>query len=66
MSDNKDSIGPRNAPPQAPAGPDLAARARKTYKSPSLVRWGTLSELTEANGGQGRKDGGRKPYRKTR
>lgn len=42
------------------------AGSKKPYKTPSIVRWGTLLEMTQANGGTGRPDGGRKPYRRTR
>lgn len=56
------TAGPRNAAPQTSAVP----RARKTYKPPTLARWGTLLEMTRATGNQGNKDGGRRPYQRTR
>ncbi|CAN5738081.1 hypothetical protein BH11PSE3_BH11PSE3_25070 [soil metagenome] len=41
-------------------------KPKKPYRSPTLLRWGTLAEMTGAVGSRGNKDGGRKPYRRTR
>jgi hypothetical protein len=54
--------------PGAPAAAPAAATAhpKKVYRRPGIVRWGTLLEMTKANGDSGKPDGGRRPYRRTR
>jgi hypothetical protein len=61
-SNQRIAVGVRNDAPRPAAAPG----ARKSYMPPTLVRWGSLLEMTQANGNQGNKDGGRKPYQRTR
>ncbi|MBN9488247.1 MAG: lasso RiPP family leader peptide-containing protein [Alphaproteobacteria bacterium] len=42
------------------------ATAKKPYEAPVLNDWGTLEELTLANGNKGKSDGGRPPHSRTR
>ena len=42
------------------------AAAKKPYEAPVLSDWGTLEELTLANGNSGKNDGGRPPHSRTR
>ena len=44
--------------PQQPDKGESDAEARKPYEAPTLVRWGTLHELTQAVGNSGSSDGG--------
>lgn len=39
---------------------------KRPYSPPVLQDWGTLEDLTQANGNSGKSDGGRPPYRRTR
>ena len=45
----------------APANPK-----KKPYTAPTLVRWGTLQDITQTTGWRGAGDGGKGFYRKTR
>lgn len=42
----------------APAAPPAAARARKPYRTPRMIRYGRLAELTEFGGSQLTDSGG--------
>ena len=47
--------------------PSDSSPAKKTYTAPTLVRWGTLRDLTQAVGNSGADDNGmRAGQRKTR
>ena len=59
-SDRPHPGAPAESPTPAPA------RAKKPYRLPGIVRWGTLQEMTRAVGDAGSPDGGRRPYRRTR
>lgn len=56
----------RNDANPAPPRPDQDAKgaeAKKPYEAPTLVRWGTLHELTQSVGSMGASDGGHKGNR---
>lgn len=40
--------------------------AKKPYEAPVLKDWGTLADITLTNGNNGKADGGRPPFSKTR
>ena len=44
---------------------DRAEEAKKAYEAPTLVRWGTLREITQAVGNKGASDGGSKSQKRT-
>jgi hypothetical protein len=44
---------------------DRADVAKKPYKTPALVRWGTLRDITRAVGNRGASDGGHKSQKRT-
>lgn len=44
--------------------PQPSSEVKKPYQAPTLVRWGTLRELTEAVGNRGGRDGGKQKNRK--
>jgi len=52
---DKDSAAPAANPP-----------AKKPYDAPTLVKWGTLRDMTQAGGLHGRKDGARGHLHRTR
>lgn len=51
---------------EAAAPAAATARPKKVYRRPGIVRWGNLLEMTQATGTQGNRDGGRRPYQRTR
>lgn len=55
-------------PPLPPSGREGASSGtgKKPYLPPKLNCWGTLQEITRANGFDGARDGGRGAYRRTR
>jgi hypothetical protein len=40
--------------------PAESSQARAAYAAPTLMRWGTLRDMTQAVGNSGRSDGGKK------
>lgn len=52
-------------PTDEPDAPDTTSR-KQPYRTPVVVTWGTLKEITQAAGNHGHSDGGRPPRMKTR
>ena len=44
----------------------LQVLKKRPYKPPVLQEWGNFEDLTQANGNNGKADGGRPPFSKTR
>ncbi|HEY6983716.1 lasso RiPP family leader peptide-containing protein [Reyranella sp.] len=58
-------------PPRSTADPPRGTEStrgtgKKPYSAPVLMEWGSLQELTQAAGNHGNRDGGRRPFNKTR
>jgi hypothetical protein len=45
---------------------DRKPSPKKPYHPPVLMEWGPFQELTQASGNKGKRDGGHRPYSKTR
>lgn len=43
-----------------------AVGKKRPYSPPVLLEWGSLDDLTQANGNSGNRDGGRRPFTRTR
>jgi hypothetical protein len=52
-------------PAEREAAPDTTA-PKKVYRTPSVVIWGTLREITQSIGNHGSKDGGHGRNHRTR
>ena len=44
---------------------DRAEEAKKAYEAPTLVRWGTLRDITQAAGNRGASDSGHGKNKRT-